>query len=77
MPRHWRMRRYEVETSEYAILNDSGLRYSLLTYYITARNQIAQLESIGFFVEGVYDTQGQPAAEDDNRSPWIHYHVSK
>jgi ubiquinone/menaquinone biosynthesis C-methylase UbiE len=76
MPRHWRMRRYEVETAEYAIRNDSGLRYSLLTYYITIRSQIAQLESLGFSVEGIFDARGH-AAESDDRSPWIHYLVSK
>lgn len=74
VPRHWRLRRYEVETAEYAILNDSGLHYSLLTYYITARSQIAQLERLGFSVEGVYDAQGRPAGDYD-RSPWIHYLV--
>jgi SAM-dependent methyltransferase len=76
MPRHWRMRRHEIETAEYAILNDKGLRYSLLTYYIAVPNQIAQLERLGFSVEGVYDVQGR-AAGDDDRSSWIHYLVSK
>ncbi len=75
-PRHLRLRRHEVTTSEYAIVNDGGLRYSLLLYYISVRSQIDQLKKLGFSVEGVFDTQGDPAQEDDH-SPWIHYVVSK
>jgi ubiquinone/menaquinone biosynthesis C-methylase UbiE len=71
-PRHLRLRRYEKDTAEYAIVNDSGLRYSLLLYYIGIRAQIEQLERNGFQVDGVYDGAGQPALDDD-QSPWIHY----
>ena len=63
-------------TSEYAIVNDSGLRYSLLLYYISIRSQIDQLNKMEFSVEGMYDMQGYPADHGD-RSPWIHYLVTK
>jgi SAM-dependent methyltransferase len=75
-PRHWLMRRYEVETSEYAIVNDDGLHYSLLTYYITLRKQIEQLESLQFTIEGIYNVAGR-YAEDDDQSPWLYYVASK
>jgi hypothetical protein len=55
------MRRFEIETPEYVIVNDSGLRYSLLTYYIIASSQIAQLKELGFRIEGVYGEHGCPA----------------
>jgi SAM-dependent methyltransferase len=75
-PRHWLMRRYEVETSEYAIVNDDGRYYSLLTYYITLQKQIEQLKSLQFAVEGVYNVAGQFAGDND-QSPWLYYLASK
>lgn len=75
-PRRFRLRRHEMATSEYAIVNDSGLRYSLLLYYISIRSQIDQLKKMEFSVEGMYDMQGDPADHGD-RSPWIHYLVTK
>jgi SAM-dependent methyltransferase len=74
--RRLRARRYEVATDEYAIINDSGLRYSLLTYYISIRSQIDQLKQLAFVVDGIFDTEGKPA-QDNDRSPWIHYVVRK
>lgn len=76
LPRRLRLRRHETLTSEYAIVNDSGLHYSLLLYYITIRSQIAQLQRLGFSLEAVCDMQGAPP-DDDNRAPWIHYLVTK
>jgi ubiquinone/menaquinone biosynthesis C-methylase UbiE len=75
LPRHFRLRRHETATSEYAIVNDSGLRYSLLLYYITISSQVAQLEKLEFSVQHVYDMQGTPVGYDD-RSPWIYYLVT-
>jgi SAM-dependent methyltransferase len=75
-PRHWRMRRHEIRTDEYAIVNDSGLHYSLLTYYVSPYYQLKQFAITGFTVEGVYDTMGNGATNED-LSPWIHYLVSR
>lgn len=76
LPRHWRLRRLESETAEYAVLNDSGLRYSLLTYYIEVSAQIAQLTAVDFDFVAAYDTSGLPVAED-LESPFIHYLATK
>jgi hypothetical protein len=76
LPRRIRLSRYATITSEYAIVNDSGLHYSLLLYYITIRSELAQLNRLGFSIEGVYDMQGAPADIND-RSPWIHYIATK
>ncbi len=76
LPRHLRLQRFESETPEYAILNDSGLRYSLLTYYIDLAAQVRQLARAGFeFVEG-HDSNGRPVI-DDRTSPFIHYLTAK
>ncbi|MDQ3801436.1 MAG: class I SAM-dependent methyltransferase [Acidobacteriota bacterium] len=63
-PRHWRMKQYEVYTDEYAIINDSDHRYSLLIYYIRVAAQIKQLEEIGFFNIEVYNIRGEPVKTD-------------
>jgi ubiquinone/menaquinone biosynthesis C-methylase UbiE len=75
-PRHLRLRRHEIIEKEYAIVNDSGLRYSLYHYYIDIPNQIAQLEKAGFIVENAYDMQGAPAAHNSHAA-WIHYLAGK
>lgn len=76
IPRHHRMRRFEFNDRDYAMLNDSGLKYSLLLYYITAPSQIRQLRSHGFDMIGTYDLRGN-AIQDDDISPWIYYVASK
>ncbi len=76
IPRHYWMRRFEVNKRNYAVLNDSARRHSLLTYYITAPAQVAQLRSTGFTAIDVYDARGNPI-EDDDSSPWIYYVARK
>jgi SAM-dependent methyltransferase len=75
-PRHWLKQRHETKTPEYAIINDDGPRYSLLTYYITPLRQVAQLESLRFAVESIYNFAGH-AARTDDQSPWLYYLSSK
>ncbi|MGH7906325.1 MAG: class I SAM-dependent methyltransferase [Candidatus Binataceae bacterium] len=76
-PRHWRMRPLEVHEKEYAILNDSGLRYQCLLYYISIPAQLKQLGEIGFERTRIYDMHGCPAREDDTDSVFIHYLARK
>jgi SAM-dependent methyltransferase len=75
-PRHWLMRRHEVYADEYAVVNDSALRYCLLTYYVAPDYQVKQLSTLGFSVEGIYDSFGRTVGNDD-RSPWLHYLATK
>jgi SAM-dependent methyltransferase len=70
--RHLRMRRDERATAEYAIVNDSGLNYSILTYYISISAQLAQLKNSGFKIEAFYDDRGEQASEDC-RAGFVHY----
>lgn len=50
-----KLERYEVE---YALLNDEGERYRLLTYYISLDAQVAQLERVGFENTRVFSLDG-------------------
>ncbi len=76
MPRHWWMRQHEVRGDGYAILNDSGLGYSLLTYYIELRAQLEQLATIGFVGAEAFDVRGRSTVEDHG-SLWIYYLAAK
>jgi hypothetical protein len=75
-PRHLYMRRFEVERDAYAILNDSGFRYSLLTYYISVDSQVAQLRNLHFHSIRAYNFNGQ-TVDVDRASPWIYYTARK
>ena len=66
------MKKYEVRTNEYAIINDNAHGFSLLAYYISFAAQVRQLTQSGFLsVEG-YDMDGNPTQGDVNY-PWIYY----
>lgn len=75
-PRHFRLRRLESRTTEYAIINDSGLRYSLLTYYINIEAQRRQLLNFNFEFVEAYGADGHSVAID-RLSPFIHYLAKK
>ena len=76
LPKHLSMRRHEVHTDEYAIINDNAHGFSLLTYYIGIECQKAQLESVGFANPAVYDMDGKEV-ESDQRFPWTYYLTQK
>lgn len=76
LPRHLRMKKEEVETNEYAIVNDSDHRYSLLLYYIGIGWQVKQLEEIGFSNIEAYNAEGE-RVETDAESFWIYYLANK
>ncbi len=76
LPNHFKMRKHEVFTDDYAIINDGDHRYSLLLYYITIEKQIKQLADNGFTNIEAYDTDGNPVARD-TESHWLHYLAAK
>ena len=76
LPRHNRMKRHEFSGDEYAIVNDSDHRFSLLHYYIGIEKQIEQLEKIGFSDIEAYDAQGERVITDAE-SHWIYYLANK
>jgi SAM-dependent methyltransferase len=76
LPRHIKMRRHEVHTDEYAVINDNAHGYALLAYYISVPRQLEQLARVGFRAAEAYDMEGKPVARD-TRFPWIHYLTTK
>jgi SAM-dependent methyltransferase len=76
MPRRYRMRRLEVIEHDYAMLNDSALRYLTLNYYISVQSQIRQLRSMNFELTEAYDSRGA-LVQNDDVSPWIYYVARK
>lgn len=75
-PRHWWLRRFELHEKHYAIINDGGLRYSVLNYYIDLSSQIAQLRECGFNNARAYDMHGRMVTYDRD-SPWLYYVARK
>lgn len=76
LPKHFRMKKYEVYTDDYAIINDGDHRFSLLHYYISIDKQNEQLNEIGFFDIEAYDIEGK-LVESDSASHWIYYLAKK
>lgn len=67
----------EERTEQYAIVNDSGHDYSLLTYYISPVWQRRQLLEAGFGeVAPAIDEKGRAVA-DCAETPWLYYRARK
>lgn len=76
LPNHFKMKKHEIFTDDYAIVNDGDHRYSLLLYYITIEKQIKQLEEIGFNAIEAYDMNGN-LPDNNNSSHWFYYLAKK
>jgi ubiquinone/menaquinone biosynthesis C-methylase UbiE len=76
LPRRMRLKPHEVYAGDYAIVNDSGVSYSLLTCYVTISAQTRELLRSGFREVSAYDLQGRVIVADDS-SPWIYYVARK
>jgi len=65
----------EVIDDHYAIYNDNGNNFGLLTYYIDKENQAEQLSVAGFELIEMFQLSGQNLSpgEDDSNSGWIYY----
>lgn len=71
---NWRrLRKEQVETPEYALVNDEAHDYSLLHYYVTPEAQTRQLEEAGFTDVKVYDQSGNPTIGKSPSSIWLYY----
>jgi SAM-dependent methyltransferase len=74
-----RNRQFERTADQYRIINDPAHNYGLVTYYISVRDQVAQLRSLGLELIEAYDLVGNvldPDAENTT-SPWIWYVARK
>jgi SAM-dependent methyltransferase len=76
---HARLRTFEFDGPEYAVVNDAAEEYSLLHYYITRDAQRRQLDEAGLGLVEMYDRWLNPVSEltDDSASPWIWYVARK
>jgi ubiquinone/menaquinone biosynthesis C-methylase UbiE len=74
--RHLWLRRYEVYTDEYAIVNDNTTSYSLLTCYVTISSQIRELVRFGFGEVQVHEGWGKVTTVPD-LAPWVNYVARK
>jgi SAM-dependent methyltransferase len=72
LPKHYRMKKHEIRTDHYAIINDIAHGFSLLAYYIGFAEQVKQLREAGFAEVEAYDMDGNPT-EHDHNFPWIYY----
>ncbi|MDX2103680.1 MAG: class I SAM-dependent methyltransferase [Alphaproteobacteria bacterium] len=77
---HLRVRRDEVETPDYAMLNDIAHHFASLFYYIDRDAQCRQLAAAGFSDCQVFNSRGEmlPAtAVDTGNDPHLHYAVRR
>lgn len=74
-----RNKTHQVFNEQYAIINDVAHDYAMLTYYIDKKNQVSQLEGMGFETIEMYDTLGNMLNidGDDADSAWIYYVTRK
>jgi SAM-dependent methyltransferase len=70
-----RLRPFEREEREYAILNDCAHEYGLLHYYVDRESQRRQLEACGFELLDCLDLDGAslPPGDDAPGCPELHY----
>ncbi|PKH37654.1 Methyltransferase domain-containing protein [Nocardioides alpinus] len=72
--KNWRhLRGEQVETTDFALVNDEAHGYSMLTYYVTPHEQVRQLAASGFGDVLVYDQWGSPLEGSSPASMWLHY----
>ena len=76
LPRHLKMKKHEIHTDDYAMVNDGDHRFSLLLYYINIEKQAKQLADAGFSDVEAYDMKGN-RIENDTSSHWIYYLAKK
>ncbi len=60
-----RHRSKQINTEDYAILNDQAHGYNMLTYYISGKKQIEQLHVAGFEVDGMWGMKGERLVSGD------------
>jgi ubiquinone/menaquinone biosynthesis C-methylase UbiE len=73
---HLRNRWYEMQTDEFAIMNDEAHHFTSLNYYITIERQISQARAIGFRQIEPVDLDGNWLLEADYGNcsdPWVYY----
>jgi len=65
-PRHLKMLKYEADNPGYSIINDTGHRFSLMTYYSDPNFQRKQLVELGFHNVTSHNETGVEVESDTN-----------
>ncbi len=73
LPRHWRLRRQNVQGAGWSFRNDSTLLYSIFTYYVDMSTQVSQLIETGFRDSMCFNVDGVPLVKEDPESPWLYF----
>lgn len=76
LPKHYKMKKHQIFTDDYAVVNDGDHRYSLLLYYISIDKQANQLTEFGFSDIEAFDMKGNQV-KSDTTSHWLHYLARK
>ena len=76
LPKHYKMKKHQIFTDDYAVVNDGDHRYSLLLYYISIDKQANQLTEFGFSDIEAFDMKGN-LVKTDTTSHWIYYLARK
>ncbi len=68
-----------VHAPEYSIINDPGIDWSLLTYYISIPNQVKQANRAGFDIIDIWDCDGHRLDRPSARcnATWVYYVAMK
>lgn len=68
-----------VRAPDYSIINDPGIDWSLLTYYISVPNQVKQAGRAGFKVIDIWDCDGNRLDRCDAtcKATWVYYVAEK
>jgi ubiquinone/menaquinone biosynthesis C-methylase UbiE len=73
-----RVRRYQVRTTEYALLSDPRAGRQQLTYFISKANQIVQLGTAGFVDTEILSWDGRRVAADEpDRHSMAFYYICR
>lgn len=69
---------HNVYGDNYAIINDQGNNFTLMTYYIRCKEQFAQLKKLGFKNIQAVNLEGRYILRDSKEEgTWIYYSAFK
>lgn len=76
---YFKVRKYQVFTNTYKVLSDPLAGFGHLTYYIRTKDQIKQLETVGFKDVKILNREAKFITVDelDRDSHWFHYVCQK
>lgn len=75
---HLKLKKHEIYSQNYSIINDGSNNYKLLVYYINKEYQVKQLKEIGFNDIKMVNIDGKFIdVSSIDKSPWVYYIAKK